>query len=79
MSDLLIRFATFAIAEGGSIPDAMDLVRAVNSSSPGAGRRVRLVLKNAAGDFEFRVREKMVAYGFTQQEISQIFVEASLD
>lgn len=78
-SDLLIRFATFAIAEGGSIPDAMDLVRAVNASSPVAGRRVRLVLKNASGDFEFRVRDKMLAHGFTQEEVSQVFVEASLD
>lgn len=79
MDDLLVRFARFALAEGGSIPDAMDLLKAVRAGSPVAAHRVRLVLANAGTDFEFNVRDKMLAAGFTAEEVSAVFVAASMD
>lgn len=76
---LLLRFAKFAIAEGGSIVDAMYLSGTIRAHAAIEARLVRLVLQNAEGDFEYRVREKMLAHGFTQEEVSQVFVAASLD
>lgn len=79
MKELLTRFARFAMAEGGSIPDAIGLLRAVRADAPLAAHRVRLVLANGDPGFEFNVREKMLKAGFTQQEVSEIFIEASMD
>lgn len=80
-SDLFFRFAIFALTEGGSIPDAINLLRSLKLGfSPSrAASWVRLILKHSEGDFEFRVREKMLAHGFTQEEVSQILAGASLD